>query len=919
MEQSPTEGVAAPKEAQPTEERYRALFQSLDEGCCLLEVLYDEQGAAVDYQFLDTNLAFERQTGLAEAAGKRVSEIAPGTEAYWLDTYAHVAETGESVRFANHHAASERWYEGYAARVGEHGSRQVGVVFHDITARQQAAELDAFRVKLVDALRPLTNPQEIQRTAMRVLGEQLQVDRTLYAEIEADNAHFVITDNYVRGDFPRMTGRYALRDFGQTPDSQHRGETLVLPDITGVGEATEHLAAYLAAGVQAIIGVPLLKKGRWVASLTVHHGRPRHWTSVDAAYVSETAERTWAAVERARAEEALRHSEERLRIAVEAAQQGTWDWNLTTNEVRWNARHFTLFGLAPHPDQPLTPADFERYVHPNDLPDVRQRLATAVAEHRLFAAEFRAVTAQGEERWLSGYGQATAISSQGRTQRMSGVMFDITPRKQAELQLQELAVSLERQVAQRTQALQESYDLLQSVYDTALVGLAVLHAVRDAQGHLEDLVFVAVNPQWQAETGRRDLVGKRYAQEFPGVVPSGLLALMRQVVETGQSQQLDYYYPYEGFEQWYSSMYVKLGDGVVATTLNITARQQAEQERQRSLTLLQQAEQVAGLGSWTYELATGRLLFSDGLYQLLGLRKGSPVAPSIYLERVVAEDRRRAEQLVQQVIAGTADSEATLRLRVGEAVKTVRLQAVVQRDAAGQPVQVLGIGFDVTETQRLEAENLRLRLEQQQALFTAVQAAEEEERRRMSESLHNGIGQILYATKLQLDRLPDMPELAPRREAARLLSEAIKQTRALSHELTPAILEEFGLEATLRSICRTLNTPALHWQCHFDFEESPPLAVSLQLALYRLAQELAQNVLKHAQATEATLEVAILSDWAVLRVEDNGRGFDPAHRSEGLGLRTLRSRVALLGGSVHLTAVPGQGTQCQIRLPLALP
>lgn len=73
--------------------------------------------------------------------------------------------------------------------------------------------------------------------------------------------------------------------------------------------------------------------------------------------------------------------------------------------------------------------------------------------------------------------------------------------------------------------------------------------------------------------------------------------------------------------------------------------------------------------------------------------------------------------------------------------------------------------------------------------------------------------------------------------------------------------------------------------------------MSLQLAVYRLAQELAQNVLKHAQATEATLEVDVLPAWVVLRVEDNGWGFDPAQTSDGLGLRSLRSRAALLGAA----------------------
>lgn len=180
--------------------------------------------------------------------------------------------------------------------------------------------------------------------------------------------------------------------------------------------------------------------------------------------------------------------------------------------------------------------------------------------------------------------------------RLTGVLADITERKQAELQLQELAASLERKVARRTQALQHSRDVLQSMYDTALIGLALLRAVRNAEGAIEDFVFVSVNRKWQEEAGRFDLVNGRYAEAFPGIVPSGLLDLMRRAVETGESQQTEYFYPHEGSGQWHAFTYVKLDDGLVATTLNITERKLVEQELRKSLRLLEQSELVAGLG-----------------------------------------------------------------------------------------------------------------------------------------------------------------------------------------------------------------------------------------------------------------------------------------------------------------------------------
>jgi len=473
---------------------------------------------------------------------------------------------------------------------------------------------------------------------------------------------------------------------------------------------------------------------------------------------------------------------------------------------------------------------------------------------------------------------------------------DISARKQAE------------------QELQTSRELLRATLDSSPNMVQVFEAVRDAQGEIVDFIWILNNRVSEESYG--DVIGQRLLAHNPGVVEAGIFDTFKQVVETGRPDQQERHYTGEQFDGWFHQSIVKLRDGVATTTVDTTERKHAEQELLQNLRLLEQSEQVARLGSWVYELATGELRWSAGMYRLFELAPGAALQPAIYLDRAVADDRPVAERVVQAITTAPADFEETLRLWVGQEIRTLRLKAVLVRDEAGQPQRLLGVDLDISRVHQLEADNLRLRLRQQQALFEAVQEAQEEERRRISESLHNGIGQLLYATKLQLDRLPKSPELAPRQEAARLLSEAIRQTRELSHELTPALLEEFGLEATLYSICRSLNTPTLRWHCHIVIGKEPLLPGLLQLAVYRLAQELAQNVLKHAHATEATLEVEVLASWIVLRVEDNGRGFDPTRTSDGLGLRTLRSRVALLGGEVHVTSAPGQGAQCFIRLPL---
>ncbi|MBA4137923.1 MAG: hypothetical protein C0518_11445 [Opitutus sp.] len=119
------------------EERYRSLFNSIDEGFCIIEVLFDEQGEANDYVFLETNPAFEKQSGLANAVGKRMGELAPDHESHWFKVYGTVALTGKPERLEAESRALHRWFNVYAIRLGGPESRKVGLLFTDVTERRQ--------------------------------------------------------------------------------------------------------------------------------------------------------------------------------------------------------------------------------------------------------------------------------------------------------------------------------------------------------------------------------------------------------------------------------------------------------------------------------------------------------------------------------------------------------------------------------------------------------------------------------------------------------------------------------------------------------------------------------------------------------------------------------------------------------------
>ncbi len=120
------------------EEQYHALVEKLDDGYCVIEMIYDADGKAIDYRFIEINSAFEKHTGLHHALGKTILQMVPNHDAYWFETYGRVAQTGESIRFEDAATAMHRYYSVFAFRIGGSASHRVGVLFRDITEKKKS-------------------------------------------------------------------------------------------------------------------------------------------------------------------------------------------------------------------------------------------------------------------------------------------------------------------------------------------------------------------------------------------------------------------------------------------------------------------------------------------------------------------------------------------------------------------------------------------------------------------------------------------------------------------------------------------------------------------------------------------------------------------------------------------------------------
>jgi len=222
---------------------------------------------------------------------------------------------------------SRFWGSGVIAAVHDDRGRLRGftVITRDVTERKLSEEKFRFLDDLNQALRPLSDPQEIMDSTSRMLGEYLGADRCAYAEVDAAEKRLEITTEYARGEIPSIVGRFGVDDLGSEALRLMRANhPYVVNDIEAEALARIDLSRYLQAGVRALMCAPLSKKGRYVARMAVSQKTPRHWKPWEIELVKKVADRCWESIERARAARNLRESEERYRAFIANSSEAIW-------------------------------------------------------------------------------------------------------------------------------------------------------------------------------------------------------------------------------------------------------------------------------------------------------------------------------------------------------------------------------------------------------------------------------------------------------------------------------------------------------------------------------------------------------------------------------------------------------------------
>ena len=592
-------------------------------------------------------------------------------------------------------------------------------------------------------------------------------------------------------------------------------------------------------------------------------------------------------------EESLLRGEERYRAASELTsdyayvvrfrEDGSW-------ELEWISDAFER--VTGYAADSLNALGVLQVVHPDDLPKIVETTARLLAGEDV-TSDVRIVTKGGEVRWVSAHSRPL-FDRHGRLAGSVGAARDITDEKRAERALRESEA--------RYRELFASSPNPMWIYDTeTLRFLAVNDAAVDRYGYTRD-EFLAMTI--------KDI---RPAEDVPELIADveathDELARSREwrhVTKSGQVMNVEIISHRLDWER---------RPGRLVVVNDVTERLRAEAALRESERRFRALATAAPVGIFEVDLRGACSFLNDRGAEIFG-KPVSKCRGFGWMEHVHPEDLERLRELWEE--GREQGEEIEHELRIGGADGRIRWVEGAGRpllDAWGEIHGYIGTLSDITERRQAEWERRRL--------LADLVRAQEDERRRIATEIHDDPVQAMTAVEMRLEslrrRLDGAEETEALDQVTGSVQEAVARLRGLLFELRPPGLDREGLAAALRA---HLERHGGETAVRFELEDQMvgELPLESRTVLYRIAQEALTNARKHADATEILVTVADREGGALLRVRDDGVGFDPSavdeERPGHLGLVSMRERAEMAGGWFRLASAQGRGTTVEAWVP----
>jgi PAS domain S-box-containing protein len=590
-----------------------------------------------------------------------------------------------------------------------------------------------------------------------------------------------------------------------------------------------------------------------------------------------------------KAEEALRASETRLNALVANALEGSM---IVDREgvIRYGSPAFLpVLGYRP---EEVVSRNIQEFMHPDELkvslPGFFRVAATPGAAS---PRELRIRHKDGA--WRTIEGRATNHMD---TPHIQGVLInfrDVTARRLAE------------------DHLIESERLYRALVETTNTGYVVV----DGEGRVVD-----ANAEYVRLTGRRSLDDIRGRSVVGWTAPEDQERNARAVADcfaTGCVRDLEVSYtdregrrtPIE-----INATVVKMGDKPLIMTLcrDITQRRQAEAALRRSEANLAEAERLAGIGSVSHDLRTGRVYRSEGIHRIFGAGKEEmPDVGLSFLPFVHEEDREKVQAAVRWTMeSGTPLVEEYRIRRPDGAERVVHAEGEVVKDAEGRPQRFFAWLQDITERRALEDKLLQI---------------SDREKRNIGHDLHDDLGQQLTGIALLGRALQERlagqssPEAPAMAGLLKHVDDALARVREMSRGLQSVPPRPEGLIDALSGLASHVSSTA-RVSCTIQADRNIGIRdPDVANHLYRIAQEAVSNAVRHGSPKEIVISLSERPEGLTLSVADDGAGLlDAAKKESGMGLDIMRHRASLIHGTLTVSSQSGEGTQIICRIPAGI-
>ncbi|OAI16102.1 hypothetical protein A1359_08780 [Methylomonas lenta] len=602
------------------------------------------------------------------------------------------------------------------------------------------------------------------------------------------------------------------------------------------------------------------------------------------------------------AQELVHTSVRRLNEAQRIAQLGSWELDLKSKRLFWSDEIFRIFEI----DKSEFDASYEaflEYVHPDDQDSVHQAYTKSLENRGPYEITHRLLMPDGRIKWINECCE-TIYDDQGNALVSKGTAHDITQRKLAEIQLSHYSERL--RLACKAAAIgicewdintglakwdDQNYEIFglpkQSSIDyQTWAKLVFREDIPKTTSKLRQLMGATHEIHWEFRIHRQN---------------DGVLRYIQAAAIAGYNDNGEL-------------------DKIVGINIDITPFKQIETALREKKAHLAQAQTQALLGSWSIDIVNNIIEWSDECYRIFEIPIDKPLAYQDFLALIYPEDQAAVDKAWQAAKQGER-YDIQHRILVNGKIKWLRECAELILSDDGQLLRGLGTVQDITELKVVE-QNLEYSRLQIRQLAASCEKAKEDERKRIALEVHDELGQMLSALRMQISLLRikfadnNKQLLEQIHSIMELLDKTIQVTRDVATALRPPVLE-MGIASALEWLVSDFSKQS-GIECELHLPKTPVnLNEDSSIVVFRITQESLTNVLRHSAASRVIISIAANPDYYVLKIHDNGKGFDPSVRTKtkSFGLIGIQERALMLGGDATIDSASGNGTLIQVRIP----